>query len=157
MGENEMKSANAINEESQIRGVIEDVAEALRAKDVDRYVSHYAEDIVLFDLAPPLEYAGLDALRKGLEEWFATFEGSIGIEIRNLRISVGNDTAFSHSLNHLTGERTTGEHTDVWFRSTLCFRKIEGKWLVVHEHSSVPLYMDGSNKAAVDLKPADNQ
>jgi ketosteroid isomerase-like protein len=38
-------------------------------------------------------------------------------------------------------------------RVTVCFRKIAGKWKVVHEHVSVPFYMDGSFKAAVDLKP----
>jgi hypothetical protein len=28
-----------------------------------------------------------------------------------------------------------------------------GRWMVTHEHVSVPIYMDGSVKAAVDLKP----
>lgn len=148
-----MKTVEAANDEAKIRAAIENCADAVRAKDVDQYVSHYAEDILLFDLAPPLQYAGLDALRKGIEEWFPTFEGAIGFEVRDLQISIGNDTAFSHSLNHITGKRTTGEHTDVWVRSTIGFRKIEGKWLIIHEHVSVPLYMDGSNKAAVDLKP----
>ena len=148
-----MKTVEAANDEAKIRAAIENCADAVRAKDVDQYVSHYAEDILLFDLAPPLQYAGLDALRKGIEEWFPTFEGAIGLEVRDLQISIGNDTAFSHSLNHITGKRTTGEHTDVWVRSTIGFRKIEGKWLIIHEHVSVPLYMDGSNKAAVDLKP----
>ena len=38
-------------------------------------------------------------------------------------------------------------------RLTLCFRKIAGSWMVAHEHSSVPFYMDGSFRAAIDLKP----
>jgi ketosteroid isomerase-like protein len=42
---------------------------------------------------------------------------------------------------------------DLWFRATLGFRKIDGKWTITHEHSSVPFYMDGSFKAAIDLKP----
>jgi ketosteroid isomerase-like protein len=33
------------------------------------------------------------------------------------------------------------------------FRKVGGRWLIAHEHASVPLYMDGSEKAAIDLKP----
>jgi ketosteroid isomerase-like protein len=41
----------------------------------------------------------------------------------------------------------------IWFRHTLGFRKIRGKWKIPHEHESVPFYMDGSFKAAVDLKP----
>ena len=38
-------------------------------------------------------------------------------------------------------------------RMTACYRKISGRWLITHEHVSVPFYMDGSYKAAVDLKP----
>jgi ketosteroid isomerase-like protein len=61
--------------------------------------------------------------------------------------------AFSHSLNRISGKRTNGEETDVWVRATACFRKMDGKWKVTHEHFSVPFYMDGSGRAAVDLKP----
>jgi hypothetical protein len=46
-----------------------------------------------------------------------------------------------------------GEKVDLWFRATLGFRKIDGRWKITNEHSSVPFYMDGSFKAAVDLKP----
>jgi hypothetical protein len=38
-------------------------------------------------------------------------------------------------------------------RATIGFAKISGTWKATHEHVSVPFYMDGSNKAAIDLKP----
>jgi hypothetical protein len=41
----------------------------------------------------------------------------------------------------------------VWVRATVCYRKMNDTWVVVHEHASVPLYMDGSDRAAVDLSP----
>jgi ketosteroid isomerase-like protein len=47
---------------------------------------------------------------------------------------------------------TNGSKVELWFRQTLGFRKIDGQWRITHEHSSVPFYMDGSYKAAVDLK-----
>ena len=37
--------------------------------------------------------------------------------------------------------------------NTLLSRKIRGDWRIVHQHESVPFYMDGSYRAAVDLKP----
>jgi len=43
---------------------------------------------------------------------------------------------------------------DLWFRETLGLQKFDGKWLIGHSHDSVPFYMDGSYKAAVDLKGA---
>lgn len=142
-----------VNDERQIRTLIDNWANAIRAKDVDGLMSHYTPDILVFDLAPPLQYAGIDAYRKNFEEWFSSFQGSIGCEIRDLSINAGDDVAFGHSLNRISGERTSGEETDVWVRATVCYRKIDGEWRIAHEHASVPFYMDGSYKAAVDLKP----
>jgi PhnB protein len=73
--------------------------------------------------------------------------------MRDLQITSGDDVAYCHSLGHLTGTRTDGEQTNVWFRETLCFRKINGQWRITHIHESVPMYMDGTFKAAIDLKP----
>jgi ketosteroid isomerase-like protein len=37
-------------------------------------------------------------------------------------------------------------------RATICFRKINGEWKVVHEHYSAPFDME-SGKALFDLEP----
>jgi ketosteroid isomerase-like protein len=144
--------ASRVSDEAQVRERIESWAKALRAKDIDGVMSHYTPDILTFDLAPPLQHSG-QVYRQGLEEWFSTFRGPIGIEIRDLSITVGDDVAFSHSLNRISGARTSGENTNVWVRATVCFRKTNGKWMATHEHVSVPFYMDGSERAAVDLTP----
>jgi uncharacterized protein (TIGR02246 family) len=140
-------------EETQIRLLIDNWTKALRAKDVSALMSNYTPDILVFDLAPPLQYVGTAAYRKNFEEWFASFRGPIGCEVSDLVITTGDDVAFSHSLNRIRGTRRNGEETDVWVRATVCYRKLDGKWFVAHEHISVPFYMDGSYKAAVDLKP----
>jgi uncharacterized protein (TIGR02246 family) len=135
----------------QVRGLVDDWARALRAKDVDGVMAHYTADSVTFDLAPPLISTGADA--KGLQAWFSTWRGPLGYEIRDLNITAGDDVAFCHGLNRLSGTKTDGEKADVWFRQTLCLRKIGGEWRIAHQHESVPFYMDGSFRAAVDLKP----
>jgi uncharacterized protein (TIGR02246 family) len=140
------------SDEADIRRRIADWAKALRARDLEGIMSHYAPDLLTFDLAPPLRQRR-DAVRKGLAEWLPTWDGPLGYEIRDLAVAAGDTVAFSHSVNRLSGRRTSGETTDVWVRATLCFRKIAGAWMVVHEHSSVPFYMDGSYRAAVDLQP----
>jgi ketosteroid isomerase-like protein len=94
-----------------------------------------------------------DADPEGLESWFATWREAIGYEFPGLSVTAGADVAFCHGLIHLTGRRTDGLESDTWFRSTLCLRKVEGVWKIAHLHQSVPMYMDGSLRAAVDLKP----
>lgn len=41
----------------------------------------------------------------------------------------------------------------MWVPATMCFRKVEDAWLVVHEHNSVPFDPE-TGKAALDIKPA---
>ena len=141
-------------EEAQIRTVIDNWANAMRARDAGGVVSQYATDYIKFILAPPLQYTRDNPFdKKRLEEWFSSFQGPIGYEIRDLSITTGDDVAFCHSLNRMMARTTDGVKVDLWFRETLGFRKIHDKWTITHEHSSVPFYMDGSYKAAVDLKP----
>ncbi|MGH8645534.1 MAG: YybH family protein [Gammaproteobacteria bacterium] len=144
-------ASNIANDEAQIRAYIDDWAKAIRTKNALGVLSRYAAAVVHFSLAPPLISMAADA--KGLNAWFSTWQGPIGYEIRNLSITVGDDVAFCHSLNRISGTKTDGEKSDIWFRHTLGFRKIGGEWKITHEHESVPFYMDGSYKAAVDLKP----
>lgn len=149
-----MTTGNAkADDEARIRSVIEGWAKALRAKDVDGVVSHYAADIVSFDLAPPLQHVGADTLREGLAAWFPTFRGPVGYEVHDLSVTTGDDVAFCRSLNRISGTRTDGEATGVWVRAAVGLRRIDGTWKITHEHASVPFYMDGSYKAAVDLEP----
>jgi ketosteroid isomerase-like protein len=137
--------------EAQIRSVIEAWAQAIRAKDAAGVAARWAPDLVQFDLAPPLRTVGNDP--QGLKDWFASWRGQIGFVITELRVTAGEDVAFCHALVHLTGSRTDGSESDVWFRDTLGLRKAGGVWKIAHGHESVPMRMDGSFSAAIDLKP----
>ena len=139
-------------DEAQIRALIDGRANAVRARDVKGAISSLAPDILSFDVVNPLQRVGSDASAKRAEEWFSSFEGPIGYEIRNLSITAGNDVAFSHGLSHVSATRADGEQLDMWWRTTVCFRKADGKWMVTHEHNSVPFDVQ-SGKASLDLKP----
>jgi uncharacterized protein (TIGR02246 family) len=146
--------ANSTTPEEQVRTTLDDMLKALRAKDAKRVLSFYAPEPVLFELAPPLQQSGNGASgEKALGEWFASFNGPVGYETRDLKVTVDGTLAVCHGLGHLTGARTDGTQTDTWTRLTRCLRKIDGQWRITHSHESVPFYMDGSNKAALDLKP----
>lgn len=141
-------------DEAEIRTVIKEQANAIRNKDANGVLRHYAADALRFDLAPPLAHAGADALdRQELESWFATWRGPIGYEVRDFSVTTGDDIAFCHGFVRISGTKTDGAENSVWARQTLCLRKIDGAWKITHEHTSVPFYMDGSFKAAVDLAP----
>lgn len=136
---------------AEIADLIETWAEALRRKDEEMAARLFAVDAVGFSLAPPLVCE--EDLRASLRDWFDTFEGELGYEIRDLKMHASGDVAWAHALNHLTGTKADGEETDVWFRLTMGFGKMDGTWKILHSHESVPFLMDGSEKAALDLLP----
>jgi uncharacterized protein (TIGR02246 family) len=139
-------------DDAQIRERLEAVAQALRAKDIDALLAHYAPGVVTFDLRPPLQFRGVDAYRKNFEAWFASVQGPIDYEIRDLRITMSDDIAFCHSLSHVKSTRTTGEKADYWVRVTSGLQKMNGQWMVTHEHVSVPIKLE-TMQGPFDLQP----
>lgn len=137
----------------QIRTVIEERIAAMRDKDAARAVAALAEDVVAFEMVPPLALppgAARDA--EGLAAWMSGFH-EIDIEVRDLAIEADGEVGFAHALHHLKGTRAGGRPVSLWMRSTLCFRREGPEWKIAHAHTSVPFHMDGSFRAAVDLAP----
>lgn len=138
--------------EALIRQRVEDWMTALRAKDIAGVMSLYAPNIVSFDIVPPLRYAGADNKRRAWQKAFAAFTGPIAYEVRDLNVTMHGDLAFVHSLNHVNGTSASGHITDLWLRWTACFRRIDGVWLIVHDHASVPADLEHS-QAFLNLTP----
>ena len=143
---------NRLADEARIRELMDDWVTALRNRDVEAIVSSQAPDVLSFDVVNPLQYVGSGATRLRAEEWMSSFQGPIGLEIRDLRVTVGDGVAFAHSLNRISGTTAAGGRVNMWLRSPVCYSKIDGEWLVTHQHSSVPF--DGeSGKASLQLEP----
>ena len=136
---------------SAIRSAIEAWTKAVSDKDAGKVATFFTSDVVSYDLAPPLKNVGFNS--SALEKWFKTWDGPIGYEVTEQDITMSDTLAVARSLDHMTGKKVDGEKVDLWTRSTVCFRKEGGQWKVFHVHSSVPMLMDGSGKAATDLKP----
>ena len=141
-------------EESEIRALLEERVQATRAKDTEAAVRPYAHDVVNLTLAPPLAQRGSEATDpEGIRQWFATWDGPIGLEFSEISIRVEDSIVFAFGLVHMSGKRAEGADTDVWARSTVCFEKRGCEWKIVHEQTSFPMRMDGSEKAATGLRP----
>lgn len=140
-------------DEQQIRDLIKELQRATREKDVDASMANIDEGIVSFDVVNPLQHIGAAALRNRAETWFASFDGPIGYEIRDLCVMAGDQVGFAHGLSHVSAKRTDGSPLEMWWRTTFGFCKIDGKWMTTHEHQSVPFDVE-SGKASLDLEPS---
>jgi uncharacterized protein (TIGR02246 family) len=141
---------SATTDRTEIEALLQKLSRAHVDHDADVIVEAYAPDAVIYDLAPPLGRRGMD--RDSVRTWLASWEGPIQIDARDVNLVVDGDLAFVSALSRMRGSQG-GEDQDMWYRTTICLRKTDGRWRIVCDHASVPFYMDGSYRAAVDLKP----
>ncbi len=138
--------------EAAIRGRIDGIVEALRAKDLEGLKQFYASDVVSFDIDPPLQHVGIDAKLKNWANVFAVF-ANVDYEVRDLELTVDSTVAFGHAFGRLSGTLKDGTPTSgMWVRATFCFKKIDGDWLIAHDQVSVPLDIR-TGKGVTDLQP----
>ena len=139
-----MGTQNMINnpeDEAAIRELEDRFAAALNAGDVDAMMKNYVQDesLVFFDVVPREEYRGANAYRKDWVGFFSHFQGKPKFSITDLGITVDGDLGFSHSFQHVKGTDTHGHSVDRTVRVTDGYRKINGKWLIMLEHVSMPV------------------
>ena len=99
--------------EAVIRKRVEDLAKAVHAKDIDGVMSFMR----------PISFPSTSPRR---------------CDTPALNVTTAGGLAFVHSVNHVKGSLVSGHSSDMWVRWTACFRRIDGVWLVVHDHVSVP-------------------
>jgi ketosteroid isomerase-like protein len=139
-------------DEAEIRRRIDSLVEVVRAGDLAAVMSFYAPEMVTFDIVPPLQKVGAAGKRKNWMDVFATYRLPLGYEVRDLILAAGDGVAFAHSLNRLSGALQNGREIEQWVRWTACFREIDGRWLIAHDHISVPTDF-ATGKALLDLRP----
>jgi PhnB protein len=142
---------SAGNTTAEIRAVVDGVYSATRQHDAAKALSFYAADATIYSLAPPLRQTDPDPA--GLQRWMDEWSGPIELSDRDFDVEASADTAFATSLTRLSGSKPEVGDIELWYRKTTGFRRVDGIWKIVHEHESVPFLMDGSNLAALDLRP----
>lgn len=133
--------------------------EAFAAQDLDRMMSFYVEDIYTYDLMAAPTEAGLAMAFDGDEIWrqnwvtfFAMFADDLVISIEDLTVYQKGDLATVYGLTRLEGTIEGGPYVDMWVRETNLLQRIDGRWLVVHDHVSVPFDF-ATGQALADLRP----
>jgi ketosteroid isomerase-like protein len=92
----------------------------------------------MFDVPSPFKSAGLDAYKKSWDLFFSWSSGPVRFEIREMNITAGADVAFAFASMRCEGPGPEGRPEPLDFRLTIGLRKVYGRWMILHEHHSVP-------------------
>jgi uncharacterized protein (TIGR02246 family) len=126
-----------MSDERQIRDLIERWATAVHAGDLPTVLASHADDIVMFDVPPPEQgVRGLGAYRDtwpGFFEWQAS--GAV-FDIESLDVTAGADVAYAFALLRCGTPADFERDPDHRLRLTVGLRKLDGRWVVTHEHHS---------------------
>lgn len=120
-----------MSDETEIRTLIENWARAVRDADLAGILAHHADDIVMFDVPPPVQSRGMDAYKSTWDLFFRYSPGGEGsFDLSELEITASDTVAFCHALINVAGNPA---------RLTIGLHKPDNQWLVTHEHHSYPL------------------
>jgi uncharacterized protein (TIGR02246 family) len=123
--------------ETQVRELIEQWAKAVREKDYDTILAHHAQEMVMYDVPEPFQSIGIDAYRKSWDLFFSGTQQGV-FDIQELHIHADESIAFGFATMKCMNESNKGLYEPLDFRLTIGLRKIKGKWVILHEHHSVP-------------------
>ena len=88
--------------EAEIKALIEAWADAVRRHDLPAILAHHDDDIVMFDVPPPLQSLGMAAYTKTWDLFFAYHQSGQAFAVEELQMCVG-DTVALRSLSCVAG------------------------------------------------------
>ena len=124
-------------DEAELRGLIAQWSKAVRDRDTARIRANHDPDILMFDVPPPFLSRGLDAYMATWEGFYAWQAEPVQFNFNDVAITAGGDVAFATAIGQCC-DLSSGEKVDLEFRLTMGFRKVDGRWRIVHEHHSIP-------------------
>lgn len=140
LAQEEKSKSSGTGDKAKIEALYQAYLKAFNAKDVNALMACYSpKDLYVFDAIPPRAYPSWDAYKKDWEGLFTAFPGPVSYSMSEVSITVVGSLAYAHNIQ--TGYFTdkNGSRLDAAVRVTDVLRKTNGKWLIVHEHVSVPV------------------
>ena len=125
-------------DEAAVRAVVEPWIAAVRRKDIAGILQNHSADFVMFDVPPPFQSRGIEEYRTTWDLFFSWSSDPVTFEITEMAITAGADVAFVVAAMRCAGPGAEGENESLDFRLTMGLRKIDGRWIITHEHHSVP-------------------
>ncbi len=126
-----------MSNESQIRMLIENWAAAVRNNDMNAILAHHSADVVMYDVPFPFESIGIEAYRKTWDLFFKYTKPAV-FDIQELSIIADQHVAFCYATMKCADNSNSDEFVELPFRLTIGLKKINDKWVIIHEHHSVP-------------------
>jgi uncharacterized protein (TIGR02246 family) len=133
-----MSGPSRSHDEAEIRSLIERWSQAVRDEDRAGIRRDHADDILMFDVPPPLRSRGIEDYMATWDLFLGSVEKPIAFSLTNIEVTAGADVAFATAIGHCVNIDKSGQREPLTFRLTMGLRRMAGQWVVTHEHHSLP-------------------
>jgi len=101
----------------------------------------YADDVLVFDLLPPfVPYRSSEEYVAGVQKEFYNKMSEVKFTAKDiLRVTQMGDMVLTEVIVHGSAKQKNGGKLELDVRQTQVWVRRNGKWLIVHEHNSVPM------------------
>lgn len=128
----------------EVQEVLANYKTAVEEKDVEKFMSGYAPDIHIYDCWMNWEIKGNALWKEIVSGWFAELRAEgvlLKVDFHDVVIEESSSLAFVHCAVTYTGhQESSGEKLRQMInRFTFGLKKMDGSWLITHEHSSLPI------------------
>ena len=127
-------------EETRIEALLKSWADAARRHDLPAILAHHDQNIVMFDLPPPVQCKGIEAYAETWNLFFRYHKAGAAFDFRELAITAGADVGFAVGVMWCGPDSSSNpkDKDGFLFRLTVGLRKVDDEWRITHEHHSVP-------------------
>jgi len=123
--------------EQQVRDLIERWVSAVQQQDLDLVLKDHSSDIVMYDVPPPQQgNRGITEYRDSWPQFFDYLRRGAIFELVELAVTADEEVAFAYGLLRCGKPEDFAKDPDNRLRLTIGLRKVDGRWMVAHEHHS---------------------
>jgi|SRR5947209_9236667 len=131
---------NRTSDDAEFKRMLDEFYAAWSTLNAENAARFYARDadLVFFDIAP-LQYHGWAEYANGFKQVAQSFSSIKLTSNNDAKVTRRGNVAWTTATFHVTGAQKNGQAIDLTCRHTLIWERRGGRWLIVHEHVSVPM------------------
>jgi len=136
----------------ELHELIDERVKAVAARDGKTLAARQHPDVLAYSVLGTLSSNGSGVVDEQMYAWFDGYRDGPQYTVHDLNVDADGALGYCAFVYHVTGTLNDGTDVSMAVRATLVCKRFDGRWLVVHDHESVP-FDPATGSALTDLQP----
>ncbi len=136
----------------ELHDFIDERVRAVAARDAKTLTARQHPGVLAYGVLGALSSVGSDAVDKQMNAWFDGYRDGPRYTVHDLHVDADGALGYCAFVYHVAGRLNDGTEVSMAVRATLVCKRFDDRWLVVHDHESVP-FDPATGSALTDLQP----